>query len=63
MNTTGFAVTRRGLFGRSVCAGGAADRPGFGGYETWPARSSYSEVQAEAEIRAAVLELLKQAGI
>jgi len=34
----------------------------LGGYETWPARSSYLEVQAEAKIRAAVLELLKQTG-
>lgn len=32
----------------------------LGGYETWPARSSYLEVQAEAKIRAAVLDLLEQ---
>ena len=32
----------------------------LGGYETWPARSAYLEVQAEAKIRRAVLELLKQ---
>jgi len=32
----------------------------LGGYETWPARSSYLEVQAEAKIRAAALELLRQ---
>jgi neutral ceramidase len=32
----------------------------LGGYETWPARSSYLEVQAEAKILAAVLELLDQ---
>jgi neutral ceramidase len=30
----------------------------WGGYETWPARSSLLEVQAETKIRAAVLELL-----
>lgn len=34
----------------------------LGGYETWPARSSYLETQAEAKIRAAVLDLLKQTG-
>jgi len=34
----------------------------LGGYETWPARSSYLEVQAEAKIRTAVLGLLKQTG-
>jgi hypothetical protein len=32
----------------------------LGGYETWPARSSYLEVQAETKIRAAVLELLDE---
>ncbi len=32
----------------------------LGGYETWPARSSYLEVQAESKIRAAVLDLLKR---
>ena len=31
------------------------------GYKTWPARSSYFEVHAEAKIRATMLELLKQA--
>jgi hypothetical protein len=30
----------------------------WGGYETWPARSSYLEIQAEPKIRAAVLRLL-----
>jgi len=35
----------------------------LGGYETWPARSSYLEVQAEAKIRAAVVELSKQIDI
>ncbi len=30
----------------------------WGGYETWPARSSYLETEAETKIRAAVLELL-----
>ncbi len=29
-----------------------------GGYETWPARSSYLEVKADTKIRASVLELL-----
>jgi len=32
----------------------------WGGYETWPARSSYLEVGAEAKIREAVLGLLRQ---
>lgn len=32
----------------------------LGGYETWPARSSYLETQAEPKIRNAVLELLKR---
>jgi neutral ceramidase len=32
----------------------------MGGYETWPARSSYLEVQAEAKIRAALLRLLAE---
>ena len=31
----------------------------LGGYETWPARSSYLEVEAEPKIRATVLDLLK----
>ena len=30
----------------------------LGGYETWPARSSLLEVQAEPKIRAEVLRLL-----
>jgi len=34
----------------------------LGGYETWPARSSYLEVQAESKIRAAILDLLGQTG-
>lgn len=33
----------------------------LGGYETWPARSAYLEVQAEPKIRATVLDLLHQA--
>lgn len=32
----------------------------WGGYETWPARSSFLEVQAETKIRETVLELLKE---
>ncbi len=32
----------------------------WGGYETWPARSSYLEEQAEPEIRTALIDLLKQ---
>lgn len=32
----------------------------WGGYETWPARSSFLEEQAEPKIRAAILDLLKQ---
>jgi len=33
----------------------------WGGYETWPARSAYLEVQSEPQIRSAVLDLLEQA--
>ena len=32
----------------------------LGGYTTWPARSSYLEIQAEPKIRQAVLRLLKE---
>ena len=32
----------------------------WGGYETWPARSSYLEVEAEPKIRSVVLELLRK---
>jgi hypothetical protein len=32
----------------------------WGGYETWPARSSFLEVQAETKIRAEVLRLLRE---
>jgi hypothetical protein len=32
----------------------------LGGYETWPARSAYLEVQAEVKIRQAVLPLLEK---
>jgi hypothetical protein len=32
----------------------------WGGYETWPARSSFLEEQAEPKIRAALLQLLEQ---
>ena len=32
----------------------------WGGYETWPARSSYLEVGAEAKIREGILKLLRQ---
>ncbi|MDB4657180.1 neutral/alkaline non-lysosomal ceramidase N-terminal domain-containing protein [Verrucomicrobiales bacterium] len=32
----------------------------WGGYETWPARSSYLETEAETKIRSASLELLKK---
>jgi hypothetical protein len=35
-----------------------AEQHAGGGYETWPARSSYLEVEAEEKIRAKVLELL-----
>ena len=33
----------------------------WGGYETWPARSSHLEVEAEPKIRAELGRLLKQA--
>ena len=36
------------------------EQHGYGGYETWPARSSFLEVTAERKIRRALLELLKQ---
>ncbi|NOY00849.1 MAG: hypothetical protein GXP30_14130 [Verrucomicrobia bacterium] len=32
----------------------------WGGYETWPARSSYLEEQAEPKIKTALIDLLKQ---
>jgi len=32
----------------------------WGGYETWPARSSFLEEQAEPKIRATLLQLLEQ---
>ena len=34
----------------------------WGGYETWPARSAYLEVEAESKIRRAMIELLKTVG-
>ena len=37
-----------------------AEQHALGGYETWRARSSFLEVEAEAKIRAKILELLKQ---
>jgi len=33
---------------------------GWGGYETWPARSSHLEVTAESKIRNELLRLLQQ---
>ncbi|MCB1226964.1 MAG: hypothetical protein KDK99_14195, partial [Verrucomicrobiales bacterium] len=30
----------------------------YGGYETWPARSSFLEVQAEPKIKEALIELM-----
>ena len=35
-----------------------AEHHQLGGYETWRARSSFLEVEAEAKIRAKILELL-----
>jgi hypothetical protein len=35
-----------------------AEQHGLGGYETWRARSSYLEVDAEAKIRRELLKLL-----
>ena len=32
----------------------------WGGYETWPARSSYLETEAETKIRSTILDLLKK---
>ncbi len=40
-----------------------ADQFPLGGYTTWRARSSYLEVEAEAKIRAAVLELLHEVAV
>ena len=37
-----------------------AEQHKLGGYETWPARSSFLEVEAEAKIRAELLSLLAQ---
>ena len=37
-----------------------AEHHKLGGYETWRARSSFLEVDAEAKIREKILELLKQ---
>ena len=31
----------------------------FGGYETWPARSSFLEVEAETKIRTTLLNLIR----
>jgi hypothetical protein len=31
----------------------------LGGYETWPARSSFLEVEAEPKIRAGLLDLVR----
>jgi len=36
------------------------EQHGLGGYETWPARSSFLEVEAETKIRAEVLRLLEK---
>ncbi|MSU50374.1 MAG: hypothetical protein EXS37_15030 [Opitutus sp.] len=36
------------------------EQHGWGGYETWPARSSFLEVGAEPKIRAGILDLLKK---
>ena len=40
-----------------------AEHHALGGYETWRARSSYLEVDAERKLRAKALELLMQLGI
>jgi hypothetical protein len=32
----------------------------LGGYETWPARSSYLELDAETQIRQTALDLLRK---
>lgn len=37
-----------------------AEQHALGGYETWPARSSFLEVEAEAKIRQGLLKLLTQ---
>jgi len=36
------------------------EQHGWGGYETWPARSSFLEVEAEPKIRDGILALLRQ---
>lgn len=37
-----------------------AEQHQWGGYETWPARSSFLEVQAEDQIRATIIKLLNE---
>ncbi len=66
---TGLAIKERSPFKSTFTielangAGGYLPTPQqhkWGGYETWPARSSLLEVQAEPKIRATILELLNQ---
>jgi hypothetical protein len=66
---TGLAIKRRSPFEDTFTielANGADgylptfEQHGFGGYETWPARSSFLEITAERKIRSTLLEMLKQ---
>ncbi len=66
---TGLAIKERSPFNPTFTIELANDYCGYlptaehhklGGYETWRARSSFLEVDAEAKIREKILELLRQ---
>ncbi|MDA9764571.1 neutral/alkaline non-lysosomal ceramidase N-terminal domain-containing protein [Opitutales bacterium] len=66
---TGLAIKRRSPFKDTFTielANGAdgylptIEQHGYGGYETWPARSSLLEVTAERKIRSTLLDMLNQ---
>ncbi|MBW3599967.1 MAG: neutral/alkaline non-lysosomal ceramidase N-terminal domain-containing protein, partial [Planctomycetes bacterium] len=66
---TGLAIKKHGTFERTFTIslangyGGYLPTPqqhAWGGYETWPARSSHLETEAEPKIRAALLGLVAQ---
>jgi len=66
---TGLAIKRRSPFQDTFTielANGAdgylptIEQHGYGGYETWLARSSCLEITAERKIRSALLDMLKQ---
>ncbi|MCP4506809.1 MAG: hypothetical protein GY826_10505, partial [Fuerstiella sp.] len=66
---TGLAIKAKSPFSRTMTMELANGYSGYlpseqqhdwGGYETWPARSSHLEVAAEAKIKDELLQLLKQ---